>query len=692
MSEATATFLRYWLPARRGEHAAYESALNAVPTASSLRASHDLLASEPHVAGTPGDERVIGRIMDAFAGFGLQVERHDIWVLLPVPIDAELEILSPEREGLPVREAPLAEDPDSAHADLPLGFAAFSGIGDVRGEVVYANYGTREDFDALRSLGVEVAGRVVIARYGRNFRGYKAKFAEDAGAAGLLLYIDPKDDGYMQGVPYPEGGYANETSIQRGSLATLPYPGDPLTPFEESTEGAARLDPWAIDLPRIPVQPIGWGAARRIMSQMTGRALPHDRVNDWQGGLPFSYRLEGGADLRVRVMVKQDRRVMQTANVLATLRGAQRPEEKVIIGCHHDAWGHGAGDPLSGLIAVLESARSFSALAERGRRPARTIVFAAWGAEESGIMGSVEWCEGNREDMTSSAVAYINLDMASMGTEFSAAASPTVRGLILDAARDVPQARGEEGQSVYDAWSARGENEPSFSDLGGGSDHVGFYHHLAIPSCGFYAGGCHGVSYHSNYDTLRWYRRVVGEDYASALMITRMTNLAAARLACADLLPLDPARYGREARAHVDALEKRAGALAVEVNPAPLRDAIEAYENDAQSIWDQILALLEKSKLRVPQLDQLNAVLRGLERRWWHEDGLPGRPWFRNLYCATDVDSGYAAWVLPEVRGAIEDGDAAAAEHGMGRLAGVFQRLGAAAGELAALKDAGGGS
>jgi N-acetylated-alpha-linked acidic dipeptidase len=667
--------LRCFTPGRRAAQTEYESALNATPSAKRLRQWHDLLASEPHLAGTEGDARTIQRLIDAFAAMGLEVERHDIWAYLPFPVDAAVEIISPTRESLPVRETTLEEDPDSAHPDLPLGFTAYSGSGDVTGPIVYANYGTKEDFERLRELGIDVRSRIVIARYGKNFRGYKARFAEEAGAAALLIYTDPRDDGYMKGLPYPEGGWANETSIQRGSLLTLPQPGDPLMPGHEATEHARRLDPDQVALPRIPVQPIGWNAAGRIMARMTGCPLPQDLVETWQGGLPFAYRIEGGPSLRVRVLVKQDRRIARTANVVARLTGTDHPERLIVIGCHHDAWGFGAGDPLSGLIALLESARSFAEAAAAGRPSRRSILFAAWGAEEPGIIGSPEWCKAHRLELSEHGIAYINLDMAAMGGKFGAHAAPLLKQLIVDAAMLVPDATGKDGQSVHEAWTEQGEKDPSFGDLGGGSDHVTFCCHLGIPSCWVTAQGCHGFSYHSIYDTRRWYRQVVGDDYASALMVVRMTNLIAARLAEADVLPFDPPRYAVDARRHLEGLVRRAGELDVPADLNALNTSIDAYGETAASAWKAVIAALENDGLQGGDLAQINAGLLRLERNWLDERGLPNQPWNRSLFAATDPDSGYAAWMLPGLRGAIEERDPAALEEEKTRCRRAFSAL-----------------
>jgi len=632
-----------------------ELGLLAVPDAGQLRQWHDQFASRPHVAGTPGDASVIAALVDAFDSMGLEVVRDDFRAWMPAPVGAAVEIVSPVQRSLPLRESALPEDPDSGHPELTIGWNAYSASGDAVGEVVYANYGTREDFLELAAMGVELQGRIVVARYGRCFRGHKARFAEAAGAAALLLYTDPDDSGYRKGIPYPEGGWANDGSIERGSIKALPYPGDPLTPFVAATPQAERLDPDAVGLPRIPVQPLGWAAAAEILSRMRGPAVPAG----WQGGLPFAYRVTGGPALRVRVAVEHQLTLRETANVLGILRGATEPQRVVVVGCHHDAWGFGASDPTAGLIVLMECARSFGELAAAGVRPARTIVFAAWGAEEPGIIGSVEWCEAHAKELREHAVAYVNLDMAAMGPNFGASAAPSLQRVIADAARVVAQAGGEPGETVYDRWSARGAEDglPPFGALGGGSDHVGFYCHLGVPSCGLGAGGADGTAYHTNYDTLRWYRQVVGDSYEPALMLARLTNALVARLATARLLPLDPARYAADLRANLAALRDRAAATGTTADLAGLAGAIEDLDKAAQAVRTGLGRTT--GRLDDDTIAAINTELMAVDRQWLDDGGLPQRAWFRNLYAATDPDSGYAAWVLPGLRYCVEAGDAA---------------------------------
>ncbi|HVS03765.1 MAG TPA: M28 family peptidase [Thermoanaerobaculia bacterium] len=663
----------YVAPPRRDAQEQLERALASVPSARSLHDSHDLLAGTPHVTGTPGDLQLTATLAAVYERLGLEVERQELLLYVPRPVSAEVEVLSPVRRRLPLAEPALAEDPYTAHPDLDPGWSAWSGSGEATGAVVYANYGRREDFQRLEELGVRVDGRVVLARYGGAFRGYPVRYAEEAGAAAVLLYSDPADSGYGRGIPYPEGGWRNGDSVERGAVLTLPWVGDPLTPGEPATAAAERLDPATLDLPAIPVQPLGWDAAAEILGRMRGPAVPEG----WQGGLPFAYRLTGGDELRVRVRVEQHRGLVRTHNVIARLAGARFPEQTVILGCHHDAWGFGASDPAAGGIVLLEVARAFAESSRRGARPDRTLIFAHWAAEEAGILGSTEWVEGRLDELQQSAVAYLNLDMAAMGSELRVAASPTLKALIADVAKRVPHPLHEE-TSVYERWAgvAGPETRPPFGRLGGGSDHVAFYAHAGIPAAGIGAGGAPGTAYHTAYDTLAWYRQVVGDDYAGALMLSRLVAKVAVRLANADVLPLDPVAYAVDAREYLGELAGLAREAEVEVDLGPLYDAIDGFEALAAPVMAALREAVAQRVLAAEGLAGVNWELLQLERLWLQPQGLPERPWYRNQFAAPDPTSGYVAWMLPALRYGIEAGDGRLSDNARDRYVRIFRLLG----------------
>ena len=640
-----------------------------MPDATRLAATHELLASEPHVAGTPGDARTIERLAAEFRRMGEGIEGfevvvQEIYPLLARPVKARLEIVgtevvgtevvgagpgevapgAPARRGvlsLGVTEPNLAIDPATAHPDLDIAWNAWSGSGSATAGVVYVNYGRREDFARLRELGVDPRGKIALARYGGNFRGYKAKFAEAAGCVGLVIFTDPADSGSSKGKTWPDGGgWANPECVQRGSLITLPYVGDPLTPGRMATRDAERLDVAAVTLPSIPVQPIGYGAAQQILVRMKGAGCPPE----WKGGLPCDYPLEGG-ELQLRMEVEQRREVTRTANVIARLRGASLPEEQVVVGAHHDAWCFGAADPLAGTMCMMESARNFCELARAGSRADRTLVFCAWGAEEYGIFGSSEFVEEDAAALAARTVAYINLDMAAMGLRPGGAVSPTLRASVTRALAAAPGPRGD--GSALDAWGKSPEGRPGYGDLGGGSDHVAFWCHAGIPSISLSAGGSEGSSYHSNYDTVAWYRATVGDDYAAAQLVTGMASAMLAELAEDSREHLSAAELARDSLQQARALAKLAAdrGLAAPDLEIVIADLAAAAE----------LAPVADARLAAGATDAERASLARLRTAWVSDQGLPGRPWFRNLYAATDRHSGYATSLWPLLREAIED-------------------------------------
>lgn len=642
-----------------------------------LRAWHDLLASEPHVAGTPGDLRQVDRIAGAFAEMGLEVEKHEFWAYLARPVSAVLELVTSsgageiQRTKLVLKERILPEDADSGTPDLSWGWNAYSGNGDVTAGIVYANQGTKADFAKLRELGVDVRGKVVLCRYGGNFRGYKVRFAEAAGPAAVVIFVDGGADAASG---YPDGGAPNDTCIERGSINTLDYPGDPLTPGREATEDAERLDSDAVGLPRIPVQPIGWGAAREILLRMaeadvSGASPP--LPEGWQARLPVPCTVVGGDGVRLRVVVEQAREITRTANVIGTLPGhspgSRDAERWVLVGSHHDAWGFGACDPACGTIVTMEAARVFAEAARAGRPPRRTMKFCAWGAEEFSIIGSTEWVEGRLGKLERDGVAYINLDMSVMGPNFGSSSAPTLKTLITGVTRHVPAigarfdpttAGGIIGPSVFDTWISRETDprlpgQPKFGDLGGGSDHVGFWCLAGVPSCSVGSSGARGSAYHSVYDTLTWYRRNVGDDYLPAQMVTRVVVGMLARLAGDEVVPLEPAgrRNWFDAAGHAAAL--RDGVARLDPELGSRVDALhDAFMRNAR---------IETNPVPAPSAESQTALRMAEARRWVQPGCMPGRPWYANLLMSPDADSGYASWPLPPLSLAIARGDAAAA-------------------------------
>jgi N-acetylated-alpha-linked acidic dipeptidase len=646
-------------PAVAYSQAQCEAQLLSLPRPAQFREHLRTVTAEPHPTGSAAQLRVAAYLEQAMRRAGLQVERAEYDVYLP-QLDGlvnEVEIVAPVRMRLPNREPALPEDPFTAHPDLLPGWNAYSGSGDVTAEVVYANYGRKEDFDELKRLGVSVEGKVVLARYGGNFRGYKVLFAEEHGAVGVIMFNDP---GFAATEPYPQGTGMTEFTIQRGSVLTLPWTGDPLTPFEPALplDGAVqvrRLHPDSVGFHTIPVLPIGYGPAREILARMQGAAAPAA----WRTGLGVEHRLTGGPELMVRVNVQQKLDYTRAVNVIGTIRGSEFPDEWVILGSHFDPWGFGAHDPNGGTAMLLTLADALGEMARNGCAPRRSIMIAHWDAEEYGIIGSTEWVEHHRDALTRNAVAYINADASVSGPNFSASSSPSLKGLIMDAARAVPY---PDGGTVYEHWmrTARaGTSEPSLGNLGGGSDHVGFYTHVGVPSAGLSFGGANGI-YHSNYDTFRFFERFSDPDFVYGTALAMVDGVLAWRLANDDILPYDVVRYGTDVLAHVAALEQLASDRGMTVRLAALRSASEEMLRSARSLAAAREAWQGGATRNAATAREVNRLLIGLEKAFIHMDGLQDRPWSRSLYASPDPFSGYAAWMLPGLRYEVETENAAA--------------------------------
>lgn len=648
-------------PARQQAELKIETEFKTKPTSAAFRNHLEKLSSVPHVTGTKENEQVRDYIAETMrrAGWKVDIYPHD--VLLPKGAgDIAVELVEPIRQPLNITEYTFKEDKYASDPRLTHGYNAWSGSGDATAEVVYANYGRKEDFEQLKALGISVKGKIVLARYGGNFRGYKAKFAQEAGAVGLLIYTDPADSGYMVGFTFPEGPNFNESSMQRGSLLTTPYTGDPLTPGEaalplDAPNTPKRLDQKDAYLHKIPVTPLPYGSATEILKRMTGlRAVPAG----WQGGLPYTYRLEGGPALRVRLMVKQEKTIQRIYQVVGTLTGSEFPDEWIIAGCHYDAWSFGATDPNSGTAMLLGLTESLGKLAKAGQRPRRTIKICHWDAEEPGVIGSAEWTEQFRDELTQKAVAYMNYDGAVSGRTFGASASPSMKKLIVEATQSVQYP--DSNKTVYQLWMASTTtgnptrvtgssapatlaNEPTIGNLGGGSDHIAPYMHIGIPSLS--AGMSGPTLYHSQYDDLYYYNRFVDPTYKMGPTMEQVVGIMTLRLANADLVPYDVTRYPTDLAIHLKAAERAIQAYAPTYSIAPLLTAVADMKVNADACENARQYYLRTG--RTDKLVELNKELRQLEHSFIDPKGNAFGGWYRSLYASSDPNSGYASWMLP---------------------------------------------
>ncbi len=615
----------------------------------------EAMTKEPHVVGSAANDRVRDYIAKAMTQAGWKTEIFPYDLYMPKEAGSSLvELVLPVRKPLNQQEDLLAEDPYSAHQGLGKGWNAWSGSGDVTAEVVYANYGRREDFEKLKTLGVNLKGKIVLARYGGNFRGYKAKFAEAAGAAGLIIYTDPGDAGYVKGLVYPEGIYYSESSIQRGSLLTMDFTGDPLTPFQpalplDSKTKINRIDPAKAGFHTIPVTPIGYGAAQEILQKMAGKAVPQG----WQGGLPFTYRLEGGSALKVRLQVEQKKGFVRASNVVGTLIGSEFPDEWIILGCHYDAWSFGATDPNSGTALMLSLTETLGKMAKDGIRPKRSIKVAHWDAEEHGVIGSTEWVEQMKAELGAKAVAYINLDAAVSGRDFGASSAPSLKQLIIDASKEVNYP--DSAKTLYQAWTDK-TKEASIGNLGGGSDHIAFYMHVGVPSMSVGASG--PTLYHTNYDDLHFYQKFADPSFKMGGMMEQMVGLMSLRLANATVLPYDVKRYATDLRAHFDKAENAIRQYAAPGTFAAFKksgEAIALLTKESELFDKKLTESLDNSTLTAPEATKMNQQLLALEKSFIDDKGMYFGAWYRSLYASSDPYSGYAAWVLPGIQYEIEN-------------------------------------
>ncbi|MGA3126143.1 MAG: M28 family metallopeptidase [Candidatus Korobacteraceae bacterium] len=553
--------------------------------------------------------------------------------------------------------------------------------------MVYANYARPEDFRQLKQMGIEVRGKVVIARYGQNFRGVKALTAQEAGAAALILYSDPIDDGYFRGDPYPAGPYHPATGVQRGSVQfTFEYPGDPTTPGIASTPDlppSLRLAPEkAGNLPKIPVTPLSYADVSPLLEKLGGPDSPRD----WQGALPFTYHI-GPGPVRVHLKLVQDYRYTTIWNVMGSIRGSSQPESLVVAGNHRDAWVYGAADPGSGTAAMLEAVHGIGELLKSGWRPRRTIVFASWDAEEEGLIGSTEYAE-QYAGLLQNAVAYFNMDVGVAGPDFGASSVPSLKEFLRDIARTVPSPRGG---SVYDVWKSQNESarrnreradagsfaerrgdgdygEAHVGDLGSGSDYSAFLQHLGVPSTDIGSNGPYGV-YHSVFDNYAWFTRFADPGFVYEQQMARVFGLEVLRMAQADALPFDYENYGNEVRRHLERAQRRAQEMGWRTQP-DFSASFQAATHLAEAGRAVRQAGESASGVR---LQRINAALLAAERAMLGE-GLPHRPWFRHTIYAPGEYTGYAAVVIPGVNESMDRNDLAGTVESLGAVTGALER------------------
>ena len=632
----------------------------AVPDAKLAGLELKILTAKPHIASSPEDHETALFVAQKFKAAGLETEIVPYRVLLNQPRKVSFEALNDQGGILatgPTREH-VENDPFQDDSRVVMPFNGSSGSGDVTGEVVYANYGRLEDFDELAAEHIDLHGKIVLVRYGANFRGVKVYIAEQRGAVGVLIYSDPQDDGYFKGDAYPNGPWRPETAVQRGSVQYLfKYPGDPQTPGVASTvdlPDSARLDPLKTgNQPAIISIPISYHDASPILQALKGPNVP----KGWQGALPFSYHI-GGSGVSVHLISDQDYQIRTIWNVIGKIKGSEYPDDWVVVGNHRDAWVYGAVDPNSGTAAMLEAVHGFGVLIKKGWKPKRTIVFGSWDAEEEGLIGSTEWTE-QYEKALQHAVAYFNVDVAVAGSDFSAEAVPSLKQFIREVTQEIPSPKGG---TVYSQWklSSIGEerdantghitraNAPSedvtVGDLGSGSDFTPFLQHAGVPSTDIGSHGDYGV-YHSVFDNYAWYIQNADPTFVYIQEMARILGLEALHMADTDVLPYDYVTYAKEISTYLDSAKRKKAAIGLDFSPTEAAAA--RFLKAAEAIYSRQLAPGSNPT-------QLNTSLRATETSFLSEAGLPNRPWYKHIIYAPGEYTGYSAVVIPGVNEALD--------------------------------------
>ncbi len=683
--------LRGFFPAEAAREAEFEKIFRAVPTPE--RAQHDLwvLTQAPHVAGTPEDYKTAQYVLDQFREAGLDAKVVEYQVLLPMPKEVKVDLVEPfKREG-PTPEGGWTWDKDSYDSSVILAYNAYSPSGDVTARVVYANYGLPEDYQRLKEMGIDVAGKIVIVRYGKCFRGVKAYVAEENHVGGLLIYSDPADDGYRLGDVYPRGPWRPPTAVQRGSILYMTgYAGDPLTPGVAATKGAKRLTvKEAATLPHVPTTPIGYEDATPILENLSGPVAP----SAWQGALPFTYHVGPGSS-KVHLKLEMDFQIRPIWDVVANVPGTTQPDWWVVVGNHRDAWTYGAVDPNSGTAPLLAVARGLGQLLKQGWKPQRTIILGSWDAEEFGLIGSTEWAEEHADLLTRHAVAYLNMDVGVSGRHFAASGVPSLGRLIREVTQEVTDPKS--GRPLYAVWSEEshrvrresgipiaipienggtGTSEAQVGELGSGSDYTPFLQHLGVPSLNVGFDGPYGV-YHAMYDNFYWMQTFGDPTFKYSTVAAQVLGTLALRLADADILPYEYEDYGKGIQKYLHDLEdkmKKDNAA----DKLQFEDALKAavkFTETAKALSQKIGEESASGATDPGKLATLNHALLEVERNFLLDKGLPKRPWFRHAFFAPGVYTGYSAVVLPGVREAVDGKDWAVAAQQLSLVHAAIER------------------
>jgi len=675
-------------PSAAAHQTQIENKFKAIPSPDEERRQHHIFTAEPHVAGSARNNELARYIADQWRNEGLEdviIRRYDVYGSNPK--STFLEMTAPVHYRALLRELPVSGDPDMKNKSISSAWSGMSASGEVTAPLVYAHSGNPEDYALLRQQGIDVKGKVVLVRYSNpySYRGFKALTAQREGAAAILIYSDPAEDGYKKGKVVPNGPWGPEYHIQRGAITyDFMVPGDPLTPGWASVPGAKRIPvEEAVSIPKIMALPLSWHDAKPLLSNMDGPVAP----DDWQGGLPIKYHL-GGKRVRVHVKIEMDNSTQPYYVVEGRIRGAELPNEWIVLGNHRDAWVFGGVDPSSGTASMMELTRALGKLAKSGQRPRRTIVVCSWDGEEVGLTGSTEWGEQFADELRSKAVAYINVDSSTSGPNFHGQAVASLAPMLVETARTL---QDPSGKTLYEAWKEsstreRSEAKPSeavtdsnLADtrIGSGSDHTVFLNFVGMPVLGLQFDGPYGV-YHSAYDDFFWMNHFGDPGYRYHTLMSQLWGVLALRLANADLLPFDFASYASNIRQFVNELARnntvilseaaapRSGVSAQSKDPYPsstatpldlsgVRNAIDDFEAAGKRLDESAARALASGVIDPKLAATINHGTMQVERNWLNPDGIPGRPWFKHILYGARFT--YAHLELPGLTEAVEKQD-----------------------------------
>ncbi|HYL35700.1 MAG TPA: M28 family metallopeptidase [Bryobacteraceae bacterium] len=636
------------------EHQLEQKAI-ALPQASRQKIYLERMAKAPHHAGSPASATVAEYGLGLFKEFGLDAHMENFEALIPYPTSRALEMVSPVKFRAALKEPAISQDSYTSNPTQLPTFNAYSAAGDVTAPVIYVNYGVPEDYDYLAKQGIDVKGKIVIARYGKSWRGTKPKVAAEHGAVGCLIYSDPRDDGYFQGDPFPKGAMRPADGVQRGSVMDMPlYVGDPLSPGWASEPGSKRLSlSEAKSLMTIPVMPISYADATPFLEHLGGPVAPEG----WRGALPFTYHI-GPGPATAHFKLDFDNSTRPLHDVIATIPGSAYPDQWIIYGNHHDGWVNGAHDPISGAASLLETARTLGELRKQGWQPKRTIILALWDGEEFGLLGSTEWAEKHQEELQRKAVVYINSDTNAKGAP-SASGSHTLEIFMKEVLRDLKDPQS--GKTLLEASQNRRERPeaatgdappPGFhlGPLGAGSDYVAFIDHLGVASLnlGFEGPNLNG-QYHSIYDDPQWFEQFGDPGFVYGAALSQVTTTTLLRLANAPVLPFEFGEFASTVHRYVDQIKKLSG---TKLDLQPVLNELQRTESAARAYETALKTVVAQND--AARLAKANQALYETERGLVLRKGLPGRDWYRHQIYAPGMYTGYSSKTLPGIREAAE--------------------------------------